>query len=55
MENETAWQNELARRARIYEDIETGHRFEDTMTVIDYAGMSVLTLLLVVGFWVWGA
>ncbi|WP_156387165.1 MULTISPECIES: hypothetical protein [unclassified Rhizobium] len=55
MENDIAWQNELGRRARIYEDIETGHRFEGTMTVIDYAGMAALMLVLVLGFWIWGA
>lgn len=55
MENDIAWQTELARRARIYEDIEAGHRFEGTMTAIDYAAMTALTLLLAVGFWIWGA
>ncbi|RDL50345.1 hypothetical protein BLJAPNOD_01466 [Ensifer sp. M14] len=55
MENDVAWQNELGRRARIYEDIEAGHRFEGTMTVLDYASMTVLTLALVLGSWFWGA
>ena len=55
MENDIVWQNELARRARIYEDIEAGHRFEGTMGVLDYAGMTALTLVLVVAFWIWGA
>jgi len=53
--NDIAWQSELSRRARIYEDIETGDRFEGTMTKLDYTGMTVLTLVLVVGFWLWGA
>ncbi|MBM3090463.1 hypothetical protein GFB56_06505 [Ensifer sp. T173] len=53
-DNDTAWQNELARRARIYEDIEAGHRFEGTMTVLDYTGMTVLTVVLVAAFWIWG-
>jgi hypothetical protein len=55
MENDIAWQNELARRARIYEGIEAEHRFEGAMSVIDYACMSALTLALVAGFWIWGA
>lgn len=55
MENDIAWQNELARRARIYEDIEAGGRFEGTMTVLDYAGMAALTVVLVAAFWIWGA
>lgn len=55
MENDIAWQNELARRARIYEDIEVGHRFEGAMNIVDYACMTALTVVLVVGFWIWGA
>lgn len=55
MENDTAWQNELARRARIYEDIEAGGRFEGTMSALDYAAVAALTLVLVVAFWLWGA
>jgi hypothetical protein len=53
--NDIAWQSELSRRARIYEDIEAGDRFEGTMSTLDYCGMTVLTLVLVVGFWLWGA
>ncbi|MBE1206106.1 hypothetical protein [Aminobacter carboxidus] len=55
MENDTAWQNELARRARIYEDIEARGRFEGTMGALDYAAVTALTLVLVVAFWFWGA
>ncbi|GAA4173632.1 hypothetical protein [Shinella granuli] len=55
MENDIAWQNELVRRARIYEDIEAGRRFEGTMTALDYAAMAALTFVLVVAFWIWGA
>ncbi len=55
MKNDIAWQNELGRRARIYEDIDAGHRFEGTMTVVDYACITALTLVLVLGFWFWGA
>lgn len=55
METDIAWQKELERRARIYEDIEAGGRFEGTMTAIDYAGMAALTFVLVVAFWIWGA
>jgi hypothetical protein len=55
METDIAWQKELERRARIYEDIEAGGRFEGVMTTLDYACMAALTLVLVVGFWIWGA
>lgn len=53
--NEIAWQGELSRRARVYEDIEAGERFEGTMTALDYTCLTLLTLVLVVGFWLWGA
>ena len=55
METDIAWQKELERRARIYEDIEAGGRFEGVLTTLDYAGLAALTLVLVVGFWIWGA
>lgn len=56
MENtDTAWQNELERRARIYEDIDARDSFEGTMTSLDYMAMTALTLVLAVGFWIWGA
>ncbi|MBD9372748.1 hypothetical protein IB238_08955 [Rhizobium sp. ARZ01] len=53
--NDIAWQDELTRRARIYEDIEAGSRFEGVLTALDYMGMAVLTLALVITFWIWGA
>ena len=49
------WQSELDRRARVYEDIEAGQRWEGTMTRIDYAAIAALTALLVAAFWIWGA
>lgn len=49
------WQGELDRRARVYEDIEAGRRWEGTMTRLDYAAIVALTVLLVVAFWIWGA
>jgi hypothetical protein len=56
MENtDIDWQNELERRARIYDDIAAADRFEGTMTVLDYMAMTALTLVLAVGFWIWGA
>jgi len=53
--NDIAWQSELARRARIYEDSEAGDRFEGRMTALDYSGLTLLTMVLVIGFWIWGA
>lgn len=48
------WQGELDRRARVYEDIEAGQRWEGTMTRLDYAAIVALTVVLVVVFWIWG-
>ncbi|WP_378940964.1 hypothetical protein [Mesorhizobium sp. ANAO-SY3R2] len=49
------WQLELDRRARVYEDIEAGQRWEGTLTGLDYAAVAALTVALVVAFWIWGA
>lgn len=54
-ELDIAWQRELDRRARIYEDIEAGDRWEGLMSRLDYAAVAVLTVALVCGFWTWGA
>lgn len=56
MENtDTDWQNELERRARIYDDIAAADRFEGAMSSLDYMAMTALALVLVAGFWIWGA
>ncbi|MGE0280897.1 MAG: hypothetical protein AB7P20_09855 [Rhizobiaceae bacterium] len=54
-QQDSGWQRELDRRARIYEDIEAGDRWEGTMSRLDYAGLAALTVVLVVTFWIWGA
>lgn len=53
--HDIGWQQELDRRARVYEDIETGDRWEGALTRLDYVGMAVLTVVLVTAFWLWGA
>jgi hypothetical protein len=45
--NDIGWQRELDRRARIYEDIEAGDRWEGAMTRLDYAAVAVLAAALV--------
>lgn len=55
MDSHTAWERELDRRARIYEDIEAGDRWEGLLTSLDYASVALLTVALVCGFWIWGA
>ena len=50
-----AWQDEIDRRAQVYNDIEAKGAWQGQMTAADYLGLLVLVVGLVVGFWVWGA
>ncbi|MBK6469012.1 MAG: hypothetical protein WAT25_05240 [Paracoccaceae bacterium] len=54
-DTEKAWQVEIDRRARVYDDIEAKGAWQGRMTAADYLGLLVLVVGLVVGFWVWGA
>ena len=51
---DNAWQTEIERRARHYDDLDARDAWEGRMGATDYLGMFVLTAVLVVGFWVWG-
>lgn len=50
----SAWQQELERRAKIYEDLDAHDAWEGRMGAADYVSLFLLTGLLVVGFWLWG-
>ncbi len=54
-DTDKAWQAEINRRARIYEDIEAKGTWQGRMTAGDYLGLLVLVGGLVAGFWIWGA
>ena len=49
-----AWQHEIERRARHYDDLDARGAWEGRMGATDYVGLLVLTVALVVGFWAWG-
>lgn len=50
----SVWQQELERRAKIYDDLDACDAWEGRMGAADYISLLLLTGLLVVGFWVWG-
>lgn len=50
----SAWQQELERRAKLYDDLNARNAWEGRMRAADYISLLLLTGLLVGGFWVWG-
>ncbi len=50
----TAWDNELERRIRAYEDLERQHGDTGRLSAVDYGAMVVLLVGLVGAFWIWG-
>ena len=49
-----AWQQEIERRAKIYEDLDARNAWEGRMGAADYISLLLLSGLLVVGFWASG-
>lgn len=47
-------QQELERRIRVYEQMEQDNRWPGALRAPDYFAISLMTLLLVVGFYQWG-
>lgn len=54
-ETDHAWQKEIDRRARVYDDIAARGAWQGRLNSTDYLGLLVLVVALVVGLWVWGA
>lgn len=54
-EMDKSWAQELQRRIAIYDDIEARGSWQGRMGGADYLGLLVLAILLVAGFWTWGA
>jgi|JI10StandDraft_1071094.scaffolds.fasta_scaffold1294688_1 hypothetical protein len=52
-EIDKAWAQELQRRITVYDECESRSHWPGKMTAADYAGLAVLTIVLVVGFSVW--
>ncbi len=53
-DTDKAWQAEIDRRARIYDDIDARNAWEGRMSGANYLGLFALSVVLVVGFWMWG-
>jgi hypothetical protein len=51
---ETPWERELNRRIVVYEDIEAKNNWSGRLSAADYTALFGLTVLLLVGFWIWG-
>ncbi len=53
-DEDQAWQDEIERRARHYNDIAERNGWQGRMTATDYLALVALVGVLVVGFWTWG-
>ncbi|MCY1544671.1 hypothetical protein D9M68_805700 [compost metagenome] len=45
---------ELERRIRVYEQLEQGKEWPGALNAVDYSAITLMTLVLVVGFYLWG-
>lgn len=50
----SAWSHEIERRISLYEDLEAQGRLPGRLTALDYWALTLLTVLLCAGFWIWG-
>ena len=51
---EHARAQDLERRIRVYEEMEQGEQWPGALSAMDYIAISLMTLVLVVGFYLWG-
>ncbi|MCY1279380.1 hypothetical protein D9M68_564290 [compost metagenome] len=45
---------ELERRIRVYEQLEESKNWPGALNAVDYIAITLMTLVLVVGFYLWG-
>ena len=45
---------ELERRIRVYEQLEQSKEWPGALSAVDYSAITLMTLVLVVGFYLWG-
>ncbi|HTN96971.1 MAG TPA: hypothetical protein VL101_08335 [Nordella sp.] len=50
----SAWSHELDRRIALYEELETQGKLPGRLTAVDYWALAALSVVLVLGFWLWG-
>ena len=48
-----AWEQELERRIRIYEQMEAAGKWPGRLTSLDYLAMAALTVVFTLGPWIW--
>jgi hypothetical protein len=48
-----AWEHELERRIRIYEQMETAGNWPGRLASLDYFAMAALTVVFILGPWIW--
>jgi hypothetical protein len=51
---EIARAQELERRIRVYEDMEDSNNWPGALNATDYIAITLMTLVLVAGFYLWG-
>lgn len=54
IEPHTQRAQDLERRIRVYEQMEESHDWPGAMNAFDYIALTLMTLVLVIGFFVWG-
>lgn len=52
MEN-SAWEHELERRIRVYEQMEAAGHWPGRLAAIDYLAMAALAVAFTLGPWIW--
>lgn len=50
----TAWDDEIERRIRIYDELEAKGRIEGRLGRADYIALAFILVLLIGGIWAWG-
>lgn len=50
----TAWDAEIERRIRIYEELEASGRIPGRLGIVDYVALFAIVIVLACGFWLWG-
>ena len=47
------WERELERRVRVYEEMEASGNWPGRLTAIDYFAITALTVVCILGPWIW--
>jgi hypothetical protein len=50
----TAWDDEIERRIRVYEELEQNGGIAGRLGMVDYTALVAMVVVLAGGFWAWG-